>query len=178
MTPDEREPHPALAPLRRVKASAIENGGRLTPGAILDVQAAIIAIEAALARAITIAAWGHDFGQREKFGIDASKVGRELAPKVRAALGAAPQPDLDPRWVAAINAHMADFEAEPESFDSIEAVAANIARHRLGAAPVEPEPPACPKCGHGMARTPHVCCDHPDCMVAAPVEDAHPEETP
>jgi hypothetical protein len=44
---------------------------------------------------------------------------------------ATPEPaGLDPIWRAAIEAHMADFEAEPESFDSIQQIAANIARHR------------------------------------------------
>lgn len=37
----------ARAAMERVKASAIENGGRLTPGAILDVQTAINALDAA-----------------------------------------------------------------------------------------------------------------------------------
>lgn len=38
----------ALEAAERVKASAIENGGRLTPGAILDVQAVVNALSVAL----------------------------------------------------------------------------------------------------------------------------------
>lgn len=38
----------ALSAAERVKASAVANGGRLTPGAILDTQAVVVAIRAAL----------------------------------------------------------------------------------------------------------------------------------
>jgi hypothetical protein len=38
----------ALEAAERVKAAAIENGGRLTPGAILDTQAVITGIKSAL----------------------------------------------------------------------------------------------------------------------------------
>ena len=51
LLPDRALPPPAAPGLdvareamERVKASAIENGGRLTPGAILDIQAAIDAL--------------------------------------------------------------------------------------------------------------------------------------